>query len=503
MSIHRSLFGHAIVLLCVGLQAACGGSSGPVTLTMSIDPTTITLGQSATITWEWKTPDGGDCYASGAWHGIKKSKNSNVVTPTQTGTLIYTLECVESINSASNRSRTMSVTLIVNAVADFTLASVDRATAVNYEFTTIDVPGADRTEAYGINNAGHIVGLFFDATGQHGFVKDGNDYVVIDVGIDGTSAFGINDVRQIVGIASDQGFLKDGDNVVSIAIPSSNFTVASDINNVGGVAGTFNDDFGTHGFFKDGDNFIPIDGPEALFTEATGINDSGEIVGNYISSVGSFQAFKLSGGLLSVIQAPAATLTEAGDINQHGHVVGSFVDPNGVVHGFVMSDSEITIVDAPDAASPNFTQAKGINDAGSLVGWFDEGGGKVHGFLAIPVGMTVVAIDIAPRNKQNAINARSGGQIWVGILSEIDAAHAFDPVSQVDTSTVKFGPEGAELTQFKVRDINSDGLLDLVLQFQLGGTGIDCGDTQATLTGATFGGQQFSGTDSVKTIGCK
>ena len=240
-----------------------------------------------------------------------------------------------------------------------------------------------------------------------------------------------------------------------------------------------------------------------MFTEATGINDSGEIVGNYISSVGSFQAFKLSGGLLSVIQPPAATLTEAGDINQHGQVVGSFVDPNGVVHGFVMSDSGSPIVDAPDAASPNFTQAKGINDSGSLVGWFDEGGGKVHGFLAIPVGMTVVAIDIAPRNKQNAINARSGGQIWVGILSEIDAAHAFDPVSQVDTSSVKFGPEGAELTQFKVRDINSDGLLDLVLQFQLGGTGIDCGDTQATLTGATFGGQQYRGTDSVKTIGCK
>ena len=156
-----------------------------------------------------------------------------------------------------------------------------------------------------------------------------------------------------------------------------------------------------------------------------------------------------------------------------------------------------------DAASPNFTQAKGINDAGSLVGWFDEGGGKVHGFLAIPVGMTVVAIDIAPGNKQNTINPRSRGQIWVGILSDIDAAHAFDPVSQVDPATVTFGPEGAEHTQYKVRDINKDGLLDLVLQFQLSGAGIDCGETQAMLTGGTFGGQQLSGTDSIRTVGCK
>ena len=348
----------------------------------------------------------GDCHASGAWRGDKKSKNSNVVTPTQTGTLIYALECIESINSSNHRSRTMSVTLNVNAAAGFTLASVDRATAVEYEFTTIDVPGADRTEAYGINNAGQIVGLFFDATGQHGFMKDGDDYVVIDVGLDGTSAFGINDVQQIVGFASDQGFLKDGDNVQSIAIPSSNFTVAWDINNVGSVAGTFNDDFGTHGFFKDGDNVIPIDGPEALFTEATGINDSGEIVGNYISSAGSFQAFKTIGWVAVCHSGAHSDFTEARDINQLGHVVGSFVDPDGVVHGFVLSDTEISIVDAPDAASPNFTQAKGINDAGSLVGWFDEGGGKVHGFLAIPVGKTVVAIDIAPGKKQDAINPK-------------------------------------------------------------------------------------------------
>ena len=418
MSIHRPLFGHVIVLLCVALQTACGGSPGPVTLTMSIDRTTITLGQSATITWEWKTPDGGGfCDASGAWRGDRKSKNSQVVTPTQTGTLTYTLECFESINSSDHRSRTMSVTLNVDAAAGFTLASVDSATAVKYEFMTIDVPGADRTEAHGINNAGQIVGLFFDATGQHGFVKDGDDYIVIDIGLEGTSAFGINDVQQVVGLASDQGFLNDGDNVESITVPSSNFTVAWDINNVGSVAGTFNDDFGTHGFFKDGDNIIPIDGPEALFTEATGINDRGEIVGNYISGAGSFQAFKLSGGLLSVIQVPAATVTEAGDINLHGQVVGSFTDPNGVVHGFVMSDSEISIVDAPDAASPNITQAKGINDAGSLVGWFAERGGKVHGFRAIPVGTTVVAIDIAPGSKHNAINPRSRGQIWVGILS--------------------------------------------------------------------------------------
>ena len=38
-------------------------------------------------------------------------------------------------------------------------------------FTTFDVPGATMTEAYGINNAGEIVGTYVDAGGiQHGFL---------------------------------------------------------------------------------------------------------------------------------------------------------------------------------------------------------------------------------------------------------------------------------------------------------------------------------------------
>jgi len=40
------------------------------------------------------------------------------------------------------------------------------ATASNYTFTTIDVPGAAYgTEPYAINNAGEIVGYYGDATG--------------------------------------------------------------------------------------------------------------------------------------------------------------------------------------------------------------------------------------------------------------------------------------------------------------------------------------------------
>jgi len=114
-----------------------------------------------------------------------------------------------------------------------------------------------------------------------------------------------------------------------------------------------------------------------------------------------------------------------------------------------------------------------------------------------------VGIDIKPGNKQNIINPRAKGSIWVAILSDTDPESPFDPSSQVDIPTVEFGPDGAKANRHKVKDINKDGLGDLLLRFKIPETGISCGDTEATLTGYTFDGQSFAGTDSIKTVGCK
>ena len=56
------------------------------------------------------------------------------------------------------------------------------------------------TAAYGINDTGQIVGTYFNASGSHGFLKDGSTYTTLDVpGATDTQAFGINDTGQIVG----------------------------------------------------------------------------------------------------------------------------------------------------------------------------------------------------------------------------------------------------------------------------------------------------------------
>lgn len=114
-----------------------------------------------------------------------------------------------------------------------------------------------------------------------------------------------------------------------------------------------------------------------------------------------------------------------------------------------------------------------------------------------------VDIDIKPGSFPNSIKLSNKGVIPVAILSTT----AFDATT-VDPSTVCFGDaENAsqrdcteEHGTGHIADVNGDGLLDLVLHYETGQTGIDFGDTQACLTGQTFGGQQVAGCDSVRTL---
>lgn len=115
MTIRRAVLVCSVTGLCAGILMSCGGSYGgggtlpAATLTISVSPTAITLGQSATVTWTSNAP----CTASGSWSGTKPASGSEMVTPAAIGTFTYTLICS---GSGYRESQIRSATLTVNPV---------------------------------------------------------------------------------------------------------------------------------------------------------------------------------------------------------------------------------------------------------------------------------------------------------------------------------------------------------------------------------------------------
>ncbi|HKE44300.1 MAG TPA: hypothetical protein VKB41_07145 [Steroidobacteraceae bacterium] len=112
----------------------------------------------------------------------------------------------------------------------------------------------------------------------------------------------------------------------------------------------------------------------------------------------------------------------------------------------------------------------------------------------------IVSIEIRPHGPLNRINPRSKGKVPVAILT----TDSFDATS-VDPAKVLFGATGTEAapTHFALRDVDRDGNTDIVLQFKIQETGIQCADTSAVLSGETFDGRAIKGSDSIRTVGCK
>ena len=101
----------AIGMIVLLLFTACGdGSSGtplPI-VTMSISPSSIPAGQSATLTWS--SANSSTCAASGAWTGSQPTSGSLGVSPAAPGTFTYTLSCSASGSAAATAAATLTVT---------------------------------------------------------------------------------------------------------------------------------------------------------------------------------------------------------------------------------------------------------------------------------------------------------------------------------------------------------------------------------------------------------
>jgi probable HAF family extracellular repeat protein len=263
-----------------------------------------------------------------------------------------------------------------------------------YDLQPFDVPSAwgDGTTAFGINNAGAIVGNFVAPDGSvHGFLFNRGVFTDVTVPGAGPSDRGslgeINDLGVAVGFYTDAGdighmYVRSREGHITPVPDAASDALSTDgtgINNLGTIVGTYVDAAGqTHGFVRRSGTYQTFDHPGALRTRLNGLNDLGQIAGQWTDAQRHVHGFILENGHTQPVDVPSAMNTRATSINNLGIVTGFYDVGDGVFHGFVYADGEYTTIDFPDAIS---TAAFGINSKSVFVGTYDD---FSRGFVATP-----------------------------------------------------------------------------------------------------------------------
>lgn len=259
-------------------------------------------------------------------------------------------------------------------------------------FSAVDAPGAIRTDFYGINNAGQIVGVYTDAAGRHHAFRRSAAGTISGFTVTGadpgrTEAAGINNSGQIVGTFLDAAgnghcYVASAAGAVStIDLPAkglaANEAGCYGINDTGSIVG----ELGARAFIRSPAGAVTF--VNLKRAAAAGINNAGEVVGGYAvndSTENTHGFLQAPGGTVTTFDVRGAVSTSPNAINNAGEIAGSFKDAGGRVHGFIRSAAGTAAAyDAPGAIE---TQVTGLNDAKRIVGIFKDAAGKWHGFVA-------------------------------------------------------------------------------------------------------------------------
>jgi uncharacterized membrane protein len=148
-------------------------------------------------------------------------------------------------------------------------------------YTYFQYPGAQFTQAFGINNAGFIVGREYAASGWVGLLYDGTKFRILTSSLDITSVNGLNNLGDLVGGLTENtvnyGFLRSGGKYTRINYPGGIGTTALAINDNGIVVGV--EGLNQSCFVYRNGQFQTFSITPAKSTICTGINNAGVIVG--------------------------------------------------------------------------------------------------------------------------------------------------------------------------------------------------------------------------------
>jgi hypothetical protein len=205
------------------------------------------------------------------------------------------------------------------------------------KFSSLDFPGATATEVMGINDHGDIVGVYQlpGPLSFHGFLRHDGQFTTIDdpAAQFGTTAFGINNAGTIVGSYDNaHGFIYENGVFRTYDAPQapgeSPNTQLNGINSLGWIAGQVFTGGIWRGFWIIGEDLDFLERPNNRDSQVTGINTRGDIVGCHDANAGfiSFSAERKerSERTAEIFPAQQALASCVTAINYARVVVGSF-----------------------------------------------------------------------------------------------------------------------------------------------------------------------------------
>lgn len=292
------------------------------------------------------------------------------------------------------------------------------------KYTAVNFPGATMTQVLGINDNDDIVGTYqFPGTlNFHGFVRKGTVFTKINdpSATIGTMAFGINNAGTIVGSYDNaHGFVYQGGKFRTLDAPQAAGeqpqTQLNGINNLGFIVGQVYTKNIWRGFWVENGKIRFIEAAGSTDSEAMGINGRGDVVGCHDSQAG-FVSFLVGNIAAGKFPAEQKLVSCASAINYSRVVVGSYSTMNKQFGFLAVPALTIQASQAASAGSVHVNAAAaGNNPISQIQVWVDGketyhvAGATMSATVKMPTGasqkLVVQAVDV------KGITARVGNAI--------------------------------------------------------------------------------------------